>query len=60
MKFGDSESNGFRDIRGADVVSNERTNMTKSIPIARKAFKIGVSRLVIETFMNGLKGDMLR
>ena len=25
IKFGDSKSNGFRDIRGADFVSNERT-----------------------------------
>ena len=24
--FGDSRSNGFRDIRGSDFVSNERTN----------------------------------
>ena len=26
IKFGDSRSNRFRDIRGADFVSNERTN----------------------------------
>ena len=26
IKFGDSMSNGSRDIRGADFVSNERTN----------------------------------
>ena len=25
IKFGDSSSNGFRDIRGADLLSNERT-----------------------------------
>ena len=25
IKFGDSRSNGFQDIRGADFVSNERT-----------------------------------
>ena len=25
IKFGDSRSNGSRDIRGADFVSNERT-----------------------------------
>ena len=29
MKFGDSRSNGFRDIRGANFVSNERTNERK-------------------------------
>ena len=27
VKLGDSRSNGFRDIRGADFVSNERTNI---------------------------------
>ena len=27
MKFGDSRSNGFPDIRGADFVSNELTNI---------------------------------
>ena len=26
VKFDDSSSNGFRDIRGADFVSNERMN----------------------------------
>ena len=26
IKFGDSRSNGFRDIRGAYFVSNDRTN----------------------------------
>ena len=26
IKLGDSRSNGFRDIRGTDFVSNERTN----------------------------------
>ena len=35
IKFGDSSSNGFRDIRGADFASNERT--AKPIPIARNA-----------------------
>ena len=39
VEFGDSRSNGPRDIRGADFVSNERTNMTKPIPIARNAFQ---------------------
>ena len=32
IKFDDSRSNGFRDIRGADFVSNERT-LAKPIPI---------------------------
>ena len=39
-KFGDSRSNGFRDIRGADFVSNERLNertLPKPIPIAQNA-----------------------
>ena len=31
IKFGDSRSNGFQDIRGADFVSNERT-LAKPIP----------------------------
>ena len=33
VKFGDcrSRSNGFRDIRGADFVSKERTNISKPI-----------------------------
>ena len=29
-KFGDSRSNGFRDIRGVDFVSNERTGRSLS------------------------------
>ena len=38
VKFGDSRSNDFRDIRGADFVSNERVNEhAKPIPIARNA-----------------------
>ena len=44
IKFGDSRSNGFRDIRGADFVSNkrsnERTNIKWPIPIARNAITI--------------------
>jgi hypothetical protein len=33
IKFGDSRSNRFRDIRGADFVSNERTDeRTKTSP----------------------------
>ena len=34
--FGDSRSNGLRDIRGADLVSNERGNIGE-VPIARHA-----------------------
>ena len=37
-KFGDSRSNGFRDIRLADFVSNERRNIMKAVPIERDAF----------------------
>ena len=33
VRFGDSRSNDFRDIRGVDFVSKERTNMTKPIPV---------------------------
>ena len=36
IKFADSSSNGFRAIRGADFVSNERT-WAKPVPIARNA-----------------------
>ena len=39
VKFGDSRSNGFRDIRGANFVSNERT-LAKAIPIARKRGRV--------------------
>ena len=42
MEFGDSRSNGFRGIRGTDLVSNEQMNertLAKPIPIARNAFK---------------------
>ena len=35
LGMGDSRSNGSIGIRGVDFVSNERTNMTKPIPIAR-------------------------
>ena len=37
VKFGDSRSNGFRDIRGAVFALNERTNEHDDayIPIAR-------------------------
>ena len=30
IKFGDSRSNSYRDIRGADFVSNERTKTPNS------------------------------
>ena len=36
IKFDDSRSNGFRDIRGADFVSNERTNIGKAYPNSMK------------------------
>ena len=36
IKFGDSSSNGFRDIRGTEFVSNERT-LAKPIQIVRNA-----------------------
>ena len=39
IKFIGSRSNGFRDIREAHFVSNERTNMAKLIPIAQNATK---------------------
>ena len=41
MKFGDSNSNGFRDIRGAVVVGNERTNIGEAFP--KSAKRDGVS-----------------
>ena len=41
QKFGEPRSNGFRDIRGADFVSNERT-LPKPIPIARNATALGL------------------
>ena len=37
VQFGDSRSNIFRYIRGADFGSNERTNRTKPSPTARDA-----------------------
>ena len=40
MEFGDSSSNSFRDIRGADFVSNERTNeRTKATAFRLKTAK---------------------
>ena len=39
VKFGDSKSNGSRDIRGADFESNERTNMTEAYHIRQKALR---------------------
>ena len=46
VKLGDSKSNGFRYIRGADFVSNEQTNRTKPIPVAEMPFAL--SRLQSE------------
>ena len=37
VKFGDFRSNGFRDIRGADFVSNERT-LAQAYPNSAKRF----------------------
>ena len=37
IKFGDSRSNGFRDIRGAGFVSNERT-LAQACPNSAKRF----------------------
>ena len=49
IKFGDARSNGFRDIRGADFVSNkrtiERTNIKWPIPIARNATALRLKTL---------------
>ena len=39
IKLGDSRSNGFRDIRGADFVWNERTNIGKTYPKSEKRQK---------------------
>ena len=41
IKFGDSRSNGFRDIRGTDFVSNERT-LAQAYPnnAERKALRL--------------------
>ena len=41
MKLGDSMSNGFRDIRGADFAPNERTNIGEAYPnSAKRAFRL--------------------
>ena len=42
VEFGDSRSNGSRDIPGADCMSNERTNMTEVYPNSARRL-IGVS-----------------
>ena len=39
-KFSDSRSNGFRDIQGADVVSNERTNIGEAYPNSAKRKRV--------------------
>ena len=36
IKFGGSRSNGFLDIQGADLVSNERTNIGEAYPNSAK------------------------
>ena len=45
IKFGDSSSNGLRDIRGAAFLSNKRT-LAKPIPIAQNANAFLLKRLV--------------
>ena len=45
IKIADSRSNGFRDIRGLDFVSNERT-LAKPIPIVRNAKRFVGFRLM--------------
>ena len=47
IKFGDSMSNSFRDIRGAVFVSNERTNIGEAYP---KSAKRGVSQVENSNF----------
>ena len=37
IKFGDSRSNGFRDIRGTHFVSNERANIGEAYPNSASA-----------------------
>ena len=49
QKFGDSGSNGFRDVRGADFVSNQRT-LAKPIPIARNAKRRSPKNTTRKTF----------
>ena len=36
IKFGDSRINGFRNIRGADCMSNERTNIAEAYSCSAK------------------------
>ena len=49
LKFGDSSSNGFRDSRGADFVSHERT-LAKPIPIVRNAKALRLKTQSINQF----------
>ena len=50
VQFGDSRSNGFRDIRGADFVSNERTiertNIAEAHPNSVKRYCVSPKNLV--------------
>ena len=48
IKFGDSCSNGFRNIRGADFVANERI-LAKFIPIVRNAFRLKMYHIQLST-----------
>ena len=51
VKFGDSRSKGFRDIRRAGFVSNERTSMAKPIPIALR-LKMVLAKATSSTKIN--------
>ena len=53
IKFGNSTSNGFRDIRGADFVSNEH-KLAYTIPVARNAiaFRLKITQFHIEVRKN--------
>ena len=45
IKFGDSKSNRFRDIRGADFVTYQRTNENKPIQIVRNAIAFRLKKV---------------
>ena len=49
IKCDDSRSNGFRDIRGADFVSNERTNIGDELVSRVGAESVGSAEDVAET-----------
>ena len=43
VKFGDSRSNGFRNIRGADFTSNERTNIGEAYTNSAKRERVSAN-----------------